>query len=131
MSDSASFDQRTMQTRRFQIAVAVTATALGLLTACLVGDILTPRGFGLASLAAMVLCTFMWYHTLKGSRRNIKDLERQNAKSDRGSIYVRLTLFLFLMIYGAWATRGGPWLPRMIGATMLSLFYVGVISSRR
>ena len=60
-----SFGQGAMKNLNLQIAVVVTAALFGVLTALLIRGILTPRSFGIAGIAAMVVCGSLWYRALK------------------------------------------------------------------
>ena len=42
-------------------------------------------------------------------------------------VYIRVAVILALLVLSAWATKGGPWLPRLIGASMLVLFLIGTL----
>jgi hypothetical protein len=60
-----SIGQGAMKNTSVRTAVVVTATILAVLTALLIGGILTPRSFGIAGLAAMVVCGSVWYFVVK------------------------------------------------------------------
>jgi len=127
-----SFGQGAMKKPSLQIMAVVTATVPCILAALLIGGILTPRSFGIATLAAMVVCGSVWYPALKySSLVDARIFECQRTTLRGKGFYLRLAPFLIILAFGAWATRGGPWLPRLIGATMLSLFFVGALRSRQ
>jgi hypothetical protein len=121
-----SFGQGAMKNVSLQIAVVVTATALGVPTALLIGGILTPRSFGIAGLAAMVCVVPVWYCGFKYfSPLDAGIFQRQSTTSRGKGFYLRVAAFLIVLAFAAWATRGGLWLPRLIGASMLLLFVQG------
>jgi protein-S-isoprenylcysteine O-methyltransferase Ste14 len=113
--------------------VVVTLTILGLLTALLLGGTLTPRGFGIAGLAAMALCGAVWYFALKSFPRplNANVTQNQGTKMSVKGFYIRIVVILALLFFYAWATKGGPWLPRLIGAAILVLFLIATLRARR
>jgi len=109
-----------------RVAAVVTAGILGLLAALFLGGTLTLRNFGIAGLVVMAVSGAAWYFTLKSSpRRN------QEAKMSVKGFYIRVAVILALLVFSAWATRGGPWLPRLIGASVLVLFLIGTLRARR
>jgi hypothetical protein len=127
-----SFGQGAMKRASLQIMAVVTATVLGILAALLIGGILTPRSFGIAGLVAMFVCGSVWYRALKyRSTVDARIFEPRSTTLRGKGFYIRLALFLIILASGAWATRGGPWLPRLIGATMSLLSFVGVLRSRQ
>ena len=127
------FSQGPTKTFNLRVAVVVQVTVLGLLTALLLGGTFTPRGFGIAGIAAMVVCGAVWYFALKPFPQPVNaDVTRnQGTKISVKGIYIRVAVILALLVFSAWATKGGPWLPRLIGASMLVLFLIGTLRARR
>jgi hypothetical protein len=118
--------------KSLQIAGVVTAAIFALLVALVAGGILTPRGFGVAGFATMALCGFIWYRAWKAySSVNTGISERQDSTWRAKEVYLRLAPYLIVLAFALWATRGGPWLPRLIGVTMWLLFFVGALRYRR
>jgi hypothetical protein len=127
-----SSGQGAMKNISLQLAVLVTATVLGLLTALFIGGILTPHSFGIAGLAAMVICGSAWYCALKPfSPSDAGIFQRQSTTSRGKGFYLRVAAILIVVAFAVWATRGGPGLPRLIGASMLLLFCIGRLCFRR
>ncbi len=126
------FGQGAMKNLTLRFAVVVTATFLGALVALINGGILTPRSFGIAGLAAMIVCGSMWYCALKYfSPVDARVSERQSTTLEGKEFHLRLASFLIVLTFGAWASRGGPWLPRLVGVIVLLLFCIGARASRR
>ena len=98
--------------------------ALGLLTALLIEGRLNQQTFAIGCVIVMVLAVVIWTVLLKRSNQPTGSSSRPNASKKKG-LQVAL-LFLFLAL-GYWMTRGGPWIPRLIGASMLVLFITGTV----
>lgn len=129
---SELFARGAMKNLSLRTVVVVTATVLGVLTALLIGGILTPRSFGIVGLASLVVCGSALSFAIKNaSPRNGRILQRRSTTVRAKGFYLRITAFLIVLAFAVWATRGGPWLPRLIGASMLLLFLIGTLSARR
>ena len=113
--------------------MVVNVTILGLITALFVGGALTPRGFGIAGLAAMAACGAVWYFALKSFPRtvNANVTRNQGTRISVKGFYIRVAVILALLVFSAWATKGGPWLLRLIGASVVVLFLIGTLRARR
>ena len=114
---------------RTWIAVPVViAGALGLLTALLIEGRLNQQTFAIGCVIVMVLAVVIWTALLKrsnqfaGSPDGAGSSSPPNASRKKGLQVALLLLFLALAF---WMTRGGPWIPRLIGASMLVLFIMG------
>jgi hypothetical protein len=113
-------------------SVAVPVVIVGTLTVLiflLIEGILDPRRFAISCATTMVLAVIVWSVLL---RRN-NQLSGASAPSDRSSILnlgkkssIQMILLVLLMATAFWVTRGGPWIPRLIGASMLIVFMVGI-----
>jgi hypothetical protein len=126
------FGRGAMKNLSLRPVVVVTATVLGVLTALLIGGILTPRSFGLVGLASLVACGSALSLAIKNaSPRDESILQRRSTTFRDKGFYLRIAAFLIVLAFAVWATRGGPWLPRLIGASMLLLFLIGTLYSRR
>jgi len=77
----------------------------------------------------MVVCGAVWYFALKSFPRpvNANVTRNQSTKMTVKGVYIRVAVILALLVLSAWATKGGPWLPRLIGASMLVLFLIGTL----
>jgi len=113
-------------------AAVVNVTILGLIIALFLGGALTPRRFGIAGLSAIAVSGAVWYLALNFPPPLDANVSRnQGTKINANGFSVRVAVILALLVFSAWATRGGPWLPRLIGASMLMLFLIGALRSRR
>jgi hypothetical protein len=114
-------------------AVLLTAVIVSALAVLLVGGFLTPRGFGVAVVVVMTVGAFVLYVSLKSlARQQGSDTSpSQSAKKPAKGLYFRVAIILGLFVVSAFATRGGPLLPRLIGAGVLILFLLGTIIARR
>jgi hypothetical protein len=124
--------QRVMKNLSLQIAAALTAAVFAVLAALLTERMLTPRGFGIAGLVTTALCGYVWNRALKSYVSTNAGVSQPQSLTWRGrKFYLRLAPFLIVLAFAIWATRGGPWLPRLIGMIMLLLFCVGALRYRR
>lgn len=104
--------------------------ALGLLTALLIEGRLNQQAFAIGCVIVMVLAVVIWTVLLKrsnqpaGSSNGADSSSPPNASKKKGLQVALLLLFLALVF---WITRGGPWIPRLIGASMLVLFITGIV----
>lgn len=104
--------------------------ALGLLTALLIEGRLNQQTFAIGCVIVMVLAVVIWTVLLKrsnqpaGSSDGAGSSSPPNASKKKGLQVALLLLFLALVF---WITRGGPWIPRLIGASMLVLFVTGIL----
>ncbi|MDP9050998.1 MAG: hypothetical protein M3O31_09830 [Acidobacteriota bacterium] len=107
----------------------IIAGALGLLTALLIEGRLKQHSFAIGCVIVMVLAVVIWTVLWKrpnqpaGSSDGVGTFGPPNASKKKGLQVALLLLFLALAF---WMTRGGPWIPRLIGASMLVLFTTGV-----
>jgi hypothetical protein len=107
--------------------------ALGLLTALLIEGRLNQQTFAIGCVIVMVLAVVIWTVLLKisnqpaGSSNRAGSSSLGNAGKKKGLQVALLLLFLAVVF---WMTRGGPWIPRLIGASMLVLFTAGVALRR-
>jgi cobalamin synthase len=97
---------------------------LGLLTALLIEGRLNQQTFAIACVIVMVLAVVTWTVLLKRSNQPAGSSSPPNVSKKKGLQVALLLLFLAL---GFWLTRGGPWVPRLIGASMLVLFITGIV----
>ena len=98
--------------------------ALGLLTALLIEGRLNQQTFAIACVIVMVLAVVIWTVLLKRSNQPAGSSSPPNASKKKGLQVALLLLFLALAF---WMTRGGPWIPRLIGASVLVLFITGTV----
>jgi len=103
--------------------------AVGLLTTLLIERRLNQQAFAIGCVIVMVLAVVIWTVLLKrpnrlaGSSEGAGSSSLPNASKKKALQIVSLLLFLALVF---WVTRGGPWIPRLIGASMLLLVTAGI-----
>ena len=116
---------------RLLVEAVVNIATLGLLTVLLLARMLTPRDFGIAGLAAMAVCGVVWYLALRSPTR-LRSIPtgNQQGRSNSKGFYIGIAVILALLAFSSWATRGGPWPPRLIGACVLLLFLFGTLRAR-
>jgi hypothetical protein len=111
------------------VVPVVLVGALGLLTALFLEGRLNQQTFAISCVIVMVLAVIIWTVLLKRSNQPAESPEGaassgpRNASKKKGLQVALLLLFLGVAF---WMTRGGPWIPRLIGASMLLLFTTGV-----
>jgi drug/metabolite transporter (DMT)-like permease len=129
---AAIFVREMMRKTKLRAAVLMTVTILGVLVALFAGGILTPRGFGIAGLFAMLISGMVWYFAISSVDRPMERPLGQKETAGLGSrgLYIRVAIILTLLVFAAWETRGGPLLPRLIGASILILFLLGTIRAK-
>jgi hypothetical protein len=104
--------------------------ALAVLALCVLTGALDPRSFAIVCAAVMIISTFTWMLLLKRTSGDAEALSPTSGailKARNISKPVQVALLLLLLIVSSWLTRGGPWVPRLIGASMLVLFLIGTI----
>lgn len=119
-----------MKYRDPRVALLLTVIIIGVVAALFVGGVLTARGLGIAGLFAMFVSAAIWYFIIRSSlARPAETGEGLNESANRSSegLYIRVAVILGLLVFSAWETRGGPWLPRMIGASVLILYLLGTV----
>ena len=103
--------------------------ALGLLTTLMIEGRLNQQTFAIACVIVMVIAVVIWTVLLNRPNRLARSSDGAgssslpNASKKKALQIVSLLLFLALVF---WVTRGGPWIPRLIGASMLLLFTAGI-----
>ena len=100
------------------------AVISGLLYLLLAGVVDSQR-FGIAGLGVMTVAAFALYFVSRRENACTDQAEAKNLKGQSNkSQYVWAALLLLWLLVALWATRGGPWLPRLVGALFLVLYFV-------
>lgn len=115
----------------FRVAFVANLIIVGLLAALAVVRVLTPNGFGIAGLAALMICGLIWYVAAKSVRRplNTSVVSNRGTKTNDKGLYIRVAVILVLLVFGA--AVDGPWWPKLIGASVLMLYFYGTLRARR
>jgi len=106
----------------------VTMIVLAVLVLFVLTGALAPRSFAIVCAVVMIISIFTWTLLLKRTSEDAEALSTTSGailKSRNISKRVQVALLLLLLIVSFWLTRGGPWVPRLIGASMLVLFLIG------
>jgi len=78
----------------------------------------------------MILVTLTWTFLLQdpsGDAQAGSTTSSAIIGSRNKAMAVQVAVLLLLLLVAFWLTRGGPWAPRLIGASMLVLFLIGTI----
>ena len=92
-----------------------------------------PRNFAIAVFVAMVATAIICSVVLKRGRkpRDSAAFEPEsNGRTIDTKASLRLLFGLAFLVIAFWVTKGGPLLPRLIGAIVFILFLVGSLMSR-
>ena len=117
------------------VAVLVCGTAVvAIVAGMFIAGLLEAKVFAVASLAAMAITAFVCIGALnqRPDPRGAGELgDHSVARAIQPKMLVRLVVGLVLLVTSLWLTRGGPWLPRLVRATVLMLYLVGSLLARR
>ena len=107
------------------IVTAIAVAALVLLA--ITGTLSAPR-FAIGCVGVIGVSAVIWFILLKrGGADSFKTNGVSKAQNGNRAKYVRVAILLLLLIAGFLITRGGPWIPRLLGASVLMLFWIGTI----
>jgi len=112
-----------MKGRAF-VAICVCAVIAALLYFLLAG-VADSQTFGIAGLGVMTVAAFAWHFVSRRENVGTDQAEPKNLKGqgDKGQ-YIWAAVLLLWLLVALWATRGGPWLPRLVGAFFPVLYFV-------
>lgn len=119
--------------RKFRILLLGTGVPFLVLIAFAIGGFLGTRGFGAGCFAVMGF----WALVFPRLRPRRQDGTLENSATDRGihnagpRPYARILAVVILLTFGLWFGRGGPWIPQVIGATVLIAFLIGPLLGRK
>jgi hypothetical protein len=100
--------------------------ALVVFTTLEVAGVVAARGFAILCLVAMIIAGVAFYRVLKSASQ----LPHQPRLSERKRWYVLSATFVWVVL-ASWLTRGGPWLPRLVGAAVVIAFVAPLMLRRR
>jgi len=112
------------------IAISVVSmAAFAVLVFFVIKGSLAPRTFAIDCAIVMIISTLTWTFLLKRTRSDADALSTTSAiiKSSYKTKDVEVAVLLLLLFVSFGLTRGGPWAPRLIGASILVLFLIGTI----
>jgi hypothetical protein len=105
-----------------------TALAMVVLVSLVVKEIITPHAFALCCVVVMTVATGTWFLLLRSANEVTEDGCPMNSPhiqargKSKGFIVTGIAVFL---AFSLWVTRGGPWLPRLIGTCFLIALLIG------
>ena len=111
------------------IISGATATAIVVL-ALLVGlGTINPRNFAIGCIAVISISAIVWFLVLKG--RSSEDAQSATSSSrfvqNIGKRHLLIAGVLVWLVVSFWITRGGPWVPRLVGASVLLLLLLALV----
>jgi hypothetical protein len=106
----------------------VTALAIAVLVILMIREILAPQAFALCCVVVMVIAAAAWFLLLRSAKgtsqvESTMDSVRMQTHG-KSKIFIVAGIVIFLPL-SLWMTRGGPWLPRLIGASFLIALLIG------
>jgi hypothetical protein len=110
--------------------------ALGLVLALIVfttleiEGVVAPRGFAILCLVAMIIAAVAFYRVFKSASPLPPPSGERPRLSERKRWYVLSAAFLWVVL-ASWLTRGGPWLPRLVGAAVVIALVAPLMLRRR
>jgi hypothetical protein len=110
--------------------------ALGLVLALIVfttlevAGVVAPRGFAILCLVAMIIAGVAFSRVFKNASPLPPPAGERPRLSDRKRWYVLSAAFVWVVL-ASWLTRGGPWLPRLVGAAVVVAFVAPFMLRRR
>lgn len=118
-----------MKNKRVLAVFVATAVALATFGLLFVMGTLNPRSFAIGCMLVMaastIIGTFLLIRsnvTLDNPSAAASSVQKSNRKK-----YLQAAAFVLYLGGSLWITRDGPWVPRLIGASMLTLFAIGTI----
>lgn len=110
------------------------ATATAVVTLALLAGLgtLNTRSFAIGCLAVMAVSATVWFILLK--RRNNEDTDSATPSSRvhkrTGKRHLLVAGVLIWLVLSFWITRGGPWAPRLVGASVLLSVLLAIIARK-
>lgn len=108
---------------------ALIIVSLSLLTLLEVEGLLTPKRFAVSCVIVMISAGIIWSVCLT---KRLNGTSPETSSIDAGQVnnkkkQIQIAMVLIFLVLATWMTRGGPWLPRLVGAFMLLLFMTGIV----
>lgn len=117
----------------YSIAIVVLmALTLAALVYVFVNGHLTSRGFAIGCLSIISAACLAWYVLFLKFPVRSDSHGKIIVKTDRNSRPQRPIFIAILLLWiclSLWLTRHGPWIPRLIGVSVLVLFAMGIEAS--
>ncbi|KAA6458672.1 hypothetical protein DYQ86_19150 [Acidobacteria bacterium AB60] len=127
---------------RILFVVSVGVVVLGTAALAFAKGLLSPRALGLAMIAYAACATGAVFVTLRNAGVGLQgsssegpeiaeDGARKKFRRRIRKLQVSVAFFAIVLLYGLWQTRGGPWAPRLVGATVNILLQIVMIQAIR
>jgi hypothetical protein len=123
MSNESSIRHGTIGAGRIAWLLCTVLSLLALTTLAVIGMI-TPRIFGWLCLLIMIASGVVLYRLLRTAVA-VHTPTNSNPKLNWRKRWYILAAGLLWLILALWMTRGGPWLPRLVGASFVVLLIIG------
>jgi hypothetical protein len=104
--------------------------ALIVFTTLEVAGIVAPRVFAILCLVATTIAGVALYRVFKSASSLPSPTEERPQLNERNRWYVLSAAFLWVVV-ASWLLRGGPWLPRLVGAAVVIVFVAPLMLRRR
>jgi hypothetical protein len=108
-------------TKWFAVPVVLLG-AIGLFTAFFLEGRINQQAFAVSCVVAMAMAAVVWTAILKRASRPAEAGAGTQVGKKKA---VQIALLVLFLVVAFWMTRGGLWVPRLIGASMLILFIIG------
>ena len=126
---SGSLEARHMSMTTKFVIPAMIAAALSILVSLLLQGRLTPQMFAISYLIVMAAAVVIWTLLLK-RLATTQDVRVQTStagiRTGSGKKPLQVSLLFIFLVGMMWMTRGGPAVPRLVGASFLLLFISGI-----
>jgi hypothetical protein len=104
--------------------------ALIAFTALEVAGVVPARGFAILGLVAMIVAGVAFYRVFNSAAPPLPPAGERSRLSERKRWYVLSAAFVWVVL-AFWLTRGGPWLPRLVGAAVVIAFVAALMLRKR
>jgi hypothetical protein len=129
MPNDSTVHRSTMNTALLTWLIGTVLTLIAVVI-LMVAGIITPRIFGFLCLATMCASGVIYYRLLKNGIPNSSHAGARSKVSQRKRWYILVAGLLWIVL-AFWLTRGGPWLPRIVGFSFVALLIFGNMMRRQ
>ena len=102
-------------------------TVIGVLVSLQLANAIGQQLFAIFVMAAMILAVaglYILFKREKATNKDDREASPGNSQYTTKSKYVWTGLLALWVIFCFWMTKGQPWLPRLIGASVLVSYFV-------
>jgi hypothetical protein len=108
--------------------------AIATLVFLLLAGVIDWQVFGIANLGVMIVTAIAWHLVLKRESLHTDGFKPTTPTDSRNwdrAKYIRVVVASVWLVVSLWLTRGGPWLPRLVGVSVLVLYLIATITRKR